>query len=274
MIILDGKKTAKRILDRMKKGIERKNLKLKLAAVSVGSNKVSEIYIGRKKKACEEVGIAFELLRYPRNIKEEELKAEISKISDDPEFSGIIVQLPLSKRINAQNILDAVAKEKDIDVLSERSLGAFYSGSSKVSPPVVSAVSILLREYKINVNGKNVLVIGTGRLVGKPLVVWLMREGATVSAANSKTKDVSLFSKKADIIISGVGKPGLITRTMLKKGVVLLDAGTTIEGGTLKGDIDFESVKNIASFIAPVPGGIGPMTVACLIRNLIDLNNK
>ncbi len=274
MKILDGKKVSRRILEDIKREIEVRHLKLSLAAVLVGSDRVSEVYVNRKKKVCEEVGIIFELFSFPLDIGEKELNKGITEISENPKHSGVIIQLPLPKHINTQDTLNMVPANKDIDVLSENSLGRFYSGSLNILPPVVSAVASLLDEYEINTKGRNVFIVGTGRLVGKPLTIWLMNQGATVSIANSKTEDLSLFSKNADILISGVGKPNLINGNMIKKGAVIIDAGTTIEGGTLRGDIDLDSVKKVASYIAPVPGGIGPMTVACLIKNLLDLNKK
>jgi len=274
MIILNGKKTAQKILKNVKKETKVRKLKLGLAVVQVGDNQVSSAYINQKRRVCENLGIVFGLFNFPESIDEQELKEEVSRIAVNPEYSGIIIQLPLPKKFNTQEILNLIPSEKDVDVLSEASLGKFYTGNLKIFPPVVYAISTLLKEYKIGLEAKIILVIGSGRLVGKPLTLWLVSQGATVSTVNSKTKDIHFFSKNADIIISGVGKPNLITGKMIKKGVVLIDAGTSIESGKLKGDIDFVSVKNKAGYVAPVPGGVGPMTIACLINNLLKLNNK
>jgi len=272
MIILDGKKTAQKILRNIKKETNVRKLKLGLAVVQVGDNQVSSVYINQKRRVCESLGILFGLFNFPESIEEQELRKEISRTAENPEYSGLIIQLPLPKKFNTQEILNLIPSEKDVDVLSEASLGKFYTGNLKIFPPVVCAISTLLKEYKIGLEAKNILVIGSGRLVGKPLTLWFVSQGATVSIVNSKTKDIPFFSKNADIIISGVGKPNLIMGKTIKEGVVLVDAGTSIESGKLKGDVDFASVKNKTGYIAPVPGGVGPMTIACLINNLLKLN--
>lgn len=205
-----------------------------------------------------------------------ELKKEIQNICANPENSGVVIQLPLPShlRVGDQEILDIVPPEKDPDVLSENNLGRFYSGTLSVLPPVVGAIFHLFKNYKISPKGRNVLLVGTGRLVGFPLAVWLLKEEATVSAINKFTKNMSSFTKKADIIISGVGRPGLIKGAMIKKGAIIIDAGSSSENGRTIGDVDLESAAKKAKYISPVPGGVGPLTVACLFENLVKLNLK
>ena len=272
MIILEGRKLAEKILADLKNEIKCRNLELKLAVVLIGNNRISEIYIKEKEKACQTVGVGFRLFKFPAGITTKELKTALQQIVQNPANAGAIVQLPLPKHIDTAEILNTIPQEKDVDVLSEKSLGKFYQGISLILPPVVCAVSQLFKAYGIKMKGKHAVIVGAGRLVGKPMALWLQREGAAVSVLDSSTKNISFFTKNADIIISGVGKPDLITGDMVKRGVVVIDAGTSVEGGKSKGDVEFQSVSKKASYITPVPGGVGPLTVACLFSNLMTLN--
>ncbi|MBU4299148.1 bifunctional 5,10-methylenetetrahydrofolate dehydrogenase/5,10-methenyltetrahydrofolate cyclohydrolase [Patescibacteria group bacterium] len=272
MKILDGKKLSEEILNNLKKEIKKSNLKLRLAVVQVGENPVSKVYIDHKRKAAERIGLSFKLFQFDEKIGAGELKREIEKIVSETENSGVIIQLPLPKGIFPDEFLNLIPEEKDVDVLSEKSLGKFYQGTSKILPPIVDGILSLLKNYKIKIKGRDVVLVGAGRLVGLPMAVQLLREKATISVLNEFTKVPAYFTKKADILISGVGKPNLIKGNMVKKGVVVIDAGTTKLKGKLLGDVDFKSVAKKASYIAPVPGGVGPMTVACLLENLVKLN--
>jgi methylenetetrahydrofolate dehydrogenase (NADP+)/methenyltetrahydrofolate cyclohydrolase len=271
MKILNGKKLSEIILANLKKEIKGSKLSLALTVVQVGENPVSQIFINQKKKACQKAGIDFKLFKFPSRIKTLKLKKEIEKIVKNPTNSGIIIQLPLPKNINTQEILDFIPQEKDVDVLSEKSLGKFYQGTLPILPPTVKGISYLLDSYKITVKGKNIVIVGAGRLVGNPLALWLLQQKATVSVLNEFTRDAPFFTKKADILISGVGKPDLIKGDVVKRGVIVIDAGTSMKNGVLVGDVDFKSVSKKASYITPVPGGVGPMTVACLLENLVKL---
>jgi len=274
MKILDGKKLSEKILTNLKKGIKKSQLQSKLAVVQIGQNSVSQIFINQKKRACEKTGINFKLFKFPAKISTLELKKEIKKITRNPVNSGIIIQLPLPKKFFPEEFLNLIPKEKDIDVLSEGSLGKFYQGTLKILPPTVNGILRLLKNYKIELKGKNIVVIGAGRLVGFPLAIQLLKEKATLSVLNEFTKDAPSFTKKADILISGAGKPNLIKSKMVKRGVVIIDAGSAIKKGKLVGDIDFKSVSKKVSYITPVPGGVGPMTVACLLENLVRLHRR
>jgi len=272
--ILDGKKLSEKILRNLKREIKKSRLKLKLAVIQIGENPVSQIFVNQKKKACQAVDINFRLFKFPAKIKTSKLKKEILRIVKNPTNSGVIIQLPLPKKFLPEEFLNLIPEEKDIDVLSEKSLGKFYQGTLKILPPTVNGILRLLNNYKINLKGKNVMIVGAGRLVGNPIAVQLLKEKATVSVLNEFTKDALFFTKKAEILISGVGKPSLIRGKMVKKGVVAIDAGTSLKNGKLKGDINFKSVSKKASFLAPVPGGVGPLTVACLLENLLKLQKK
>ena len=272
MRILDGKKLAEKILEKIQREIKKSRLKLRLAVIQIEENKVSEIFIKQKQKACQKVGIDFILYKFKKTISLNKLKGEIKNIVTNPRNSGIIIQLPLPKNIRPEEIASLILSKKDVDVLSAESLGKFYQGTLPILPPIVCAVSHLLKEYKINIKGKNVVLIGSGRLVGQPLSLWILREKGTLTIINEFTKNISSFTKKADVVISGVGKPNLIHGKMVKKGVVIIDCGTSSQRGKLLGDVDFKSVSKKANSITPVPGGVGPLTVACLIENLVKLN--
>ncbi len=267
--ILQGEEIAKRILEDLKKQVAGRQLKL--AVVQVGESAISETYIHKKEEAARELGIDFELYKLVQDISQTELKSRVEAIGKDNTVSGMIVQLPLPKHINQQEILDMIPLEKDVDVLSSESFGLFALGRLPILPPTVGAVSLLLQENRVDIKGENVVIVGAGRLVGLPLAIWCIREKATVTIANEYTKDLASITKNADILISGVGKKGLIKGDMVKKGAVVIDAGTSVELKVAKGDIDFESVVKKAGFLTPVPGGVGPLTVVCLLRNLLIL---
>lgn len=272
MILLDGKKLSEEILGNLKKEIENRKLNLKLAVVQIGENLVSSAFIDKKKDACRTTGISFELFNFSPNIEISGLKSKIAKIAANPVNSGIIIQLPVPKKFVTEELLNLIPEEKDTDVLSEQSLGKFYQGTLKILPPTVQGILGLLKKYKISLQGKDIVILGAGRLVGFPLALQLLKEKATVSVLNEFSKDTPSFTKKADILISAVGKPNLIKGDMVKRGAIVIDAGNSIEKGKSSGDVDFKSVSKRASYITPVPGGVGPMTVACLLENLVKLN--
>jgi len=269
---LDGKKLAEKILGKLKKKIEENKLKLRLAVILVGDNPISQIFIRQKEKACQRTGISFKFFEFPAKIKKSRLKKEIEKICQNSKNSGVIIQLPLPKKFLPEDFLNLIPREKDIDVLSESNLGRFYQGTLRILPPTVQGILYLLKKYKIGLKGKNIMVIGAGRLVGFPLTTQLLKEKATVSVLNEFTRNIQFFTPKADILISGVGKANLIKENMVKKGAIIIDAGTTLKKGKLVGDVDFQRVSKKASYITPVPGGVGPLTVACLLENLVKLN--
>lgn len=274
MQILNGKKLAQEILENLKKEIKKKKLKLRLVVLRIGENPISQIFINQKKKACESVGIDFKIYNFKAGIGIQGLKKEIAKIVSNPNNSGIIIQLPLPKNLDTQEILNTIPQEKDVDVLSEDSLGKFYQGILKISPPTVNGILHLLKNYRVKLKGKNIVVVGAGRLVGFPLAIQFLKEKSTLSVLNEFTKDASSFIKKADILVVGVGRPNLIRANMVKKGVTVIDAGCSIWKGRLVGDVDFKNVSKKADYITPVPGGVGPLTVACLLENLVKLQKN
>ena len=274
MQILDGKKLSDKILNNLKKKIESHQMKLRLAVIQIGRNYISEVFISQKKKVAEKIGIGFKLYQFDKKIEKDRLKKKIKEIIKDPLNSGIIIQLPLPKQFLADDFLNLIPEEKDVDILSEKSLGKFYQGKLKILPPIVKGILSLLKNYKIKLKGKNVVIVGTGRLIGLPLNLQLLKEKATLLVLNEFTKNISFFTNKADILISGVGKPNLIKSNMIKKGAVVIDAGISQRNGKVIGDVDFKEVSKKASYITPVPGGVGPMTVVSLLENLVELNKS
>lgn len=271
MIILDGEKLSRKILSDLKKEIELNQLKLKLAVFYIGESRVSKSYLDKKREACAKTGIDFQLNDFSSDVLEDEFKKRIKEAVKDKAVSGIVVQLPLLKKFNTQEILDLLPANKDIDVLSKVSFERFSKNELSIMPPVVKGIKRLFEEYDISLSGKKVVLIGKGRLVGKPLSVWLESEGADFLVLDKETKDLSVFTKDADILISGTGSAGIVKKDMIKEGAILVDAGTSSEDGVIKGDIDKDAYEK-AGYVAPVPGGVGPMTIACLIDNLVRLN--
>ncbi|MCX6760390.1 MAG: bifunctional 5,10-methylenetetrahydrofolate dehydrogenase/5,10-methenyltetrahydrofolate cyclohydrolase [Candidatus Nealsonbacteria bacterium] len=272
MTILDGNKLSQKIIDELAEEIKEKKLNLNLAVVLVGQSLISKSYISKKREASEKIGIKFSFHEFSDEVSQSNMEREVKRLVEEKDVSGIVIQLPLPKDIRLDDILNLVPYNKDPDMLSKDSFDKFQNKESEILPPVVSGIKKLLEEYKIDILNKNIVVVGKGRLVGKPLSVWLKNMGAKFEILDRKTEDISAYTKKADIIISGAGSIGIIKDDMIKEGAVLIDAGTSSEGGEIKGDID-KSAYDKASFVAPVPGGVGPMTVACLLDNLVKLNN-
>lgn len=275
MKILDGIQLAKRILEDLKKEKTAKpgtvRYLAKLAVVQVGENAVSAKYIQEKNKIAKALGFGFKLYRFSGKITSSALQSALRRIAKDAKSTGLLIQLPLPLHLPLQEVLDCIPLEKDVDVLSSKALGLFSQGALPWMPPTVKAISILLGEAKVQLKGARVLVIGAGRLVGLPVSLWLVRQGATLTIANKATTNLSSLAQQADVIISGVGKQGLVKGNMITQGAVVIDAGTSVEQGKTKGDVHFESVSKKAGYLTPVPGGVGPLTVACLFQNLVFL---
>ncbi|MDP3982181.1 MAG: bifunctional 5,10-methylenetetrahydrofolate dehydrogenase/5,10-methenyltetrahydrofolate cyclohydrolase [bacterium] len=268
-IILSGHALAEDIFKNVKKKASVR--KLCLAIVQVGENAVSARYVRSKIEAATSLGINVSLVSLLASVSTKKAREAVRKLAQDKNVQGIIVQLPLPKAVQAQEVLDEIPLEKDVDVLSSLAFGKFALGVLSILPPTVGAIANILRKAGVNLKGAEVALIGAGRLVGLPLMLWLVRQGATVHVMQKSAKDISAITKKADVVISGTGASGILTGKMIKKGAVVIDAGTSEEAGSYGGDVDFKSVEKIASVITPVPGGVGPMTVACLLENLVTL---
>lgn len=275
-MLIDGRKIAEEIKEELKNQIKKSGKKLKLAIVQVGENEISKKFIERKVKFAEDIGVKTRIYNLPAEISTSQLRKKMAEICHIKENDGVILQLPLPEYINTQYVLNGIVPKKDVDVLSSRSFGDFVTGRSKVLPPLVGVIKIIFEKYNIEPVGKNIIVIGRGILVGKPIANWLINEGVTVSVLNSQTLNPSGYTLMADVIISGVGKQGLIKPEMVKDGGVIIDAGTspsTSSGQSAKliGDFD-PAVEDKTSLFTPVPGGVGPITVAMLFKNLVELN--
>ncbi|MBI2024171.1 bifunctional 5,10-methylenetetrahydrofolate dehydrogenase/5,10-methenyltetrahydrofolate cyclohydrolase [Candidatus Giovannonibacteria bacterium] len=273
-MIVDGKAIAEKIRASLREEIFKLNKsgkKIRLAVIKVSGDPVTEKYLKTKKNFAESIGVEVRVYEVLPDISTNKLREKVSEIVHIKENNGVIIQLPFPEKINIQYVLDAIIPEKDPDMLSSRSLGKFGTGKSRIFPPVVAAVNKIFKEYGVELKGKQVVVVGAGRLVGKPITTWLLNQKATISVIDENTPDVSNITLRADVIISGVGKPGLIKPDMVKEGAVLIDCGTSESSGQVRGDIDPEAAKK-ASLFAPVPGGVGPVTVAMLFKNLLELS--
>jgi methylenetetrahydrofolate dehydrogenase (NADP+)/methenyltetrahydrofolate cyclohydrolase len=281
MITVDGNQIAKNIINELKKRRKKINRNIGLAVVQVGQDKISSLFIGKKRKIAESLDINFSLFRFDEKISGSELRQALKKIVQDSRYQGILVQLPLPKTINTQRVLDAIPPEKDVDVLSSASLGKFYTAKNLIYPPIIAATLHILEQYDIKVGTKTVVLVGGGRLVGKPLAVELIKRKATVIVINSSTVSPEKLVMLGDVVISAAGKAGVITEDMVKKGAAIIDAGLSIdkangEKGIFRGDVILErqeSNKKINLFV-PATGGLGPITVVMVMKNLLELSES
>ena len=272
MTIIDGKALSDKIL----KEIENEHSELQakvgrkagLAVIIVGENPASQIYVRNKIRACERVGFHSETIRLDENITEENLLLEIEKLNNDNNIDGILVQLPIPKHINELKVINAISAEKDVDGFHTTNIGKMMIGDETGFLPCTPAGVIqMFEEYNIDLEGKDVLVIGQSNIVGKPMTLLLINKRATVQVCNSKTKNLPEKLQKADVVVAAAGSPKLVKGSDVKEGVVVIDIGINRVDGKICGDVDFEEVSQKASYITPVPGGVGPMTIAMLIKN-------
>ncbi len=274
-IILDGKKLRDKILSELKLKIDKYETKPKLVVILVGENPASKIYVNNKKKTAEKLGIISEVLEYPENITETELLNKIKELNNDKSVTAILVQLPLPKHISKENVMNTITPEKDVDGFTPYNFGKLFSGETPtVYPCTPKGILLLLNEYNIKLEGKHVVIIGRSNIVGRPLSQMILNENATVTVCHSHTQNLTDIIKTADVVISAVGK-NIIKGEMLKNDCVIVDVGIfKDENGKTRGDVDFESASQIASYISPVPGGVGPMTITSLMLNTIELFEK
>ncbi len=271
-IILDGKKLRDKIFKDLKAKLDKMNKKPTLAVIIAGDNPASKIYVNNKKKTAENLGINSFVTEYPSNVTEEELLSKIKELNSDKNITAILVQLPLPSHINKSKILNSISPEKDVDGLTTYNSGKLFSGEKPfVYPCTPKGILLLLDEYGIELEGKHAVVIGRSSLVGKPVAQMLLNRNATVTICHSKTKNLADITKTADILISAVGK-NIVGEKYIKNNCVVIDVGIfRDEFGKLRGDVDFDGVSKHASYISPVPGGVGPMTIASLMINTLEL---
>lgn len=273
-MIIDGKKCSEEILESLRKDISEYKEKIGkvpgLAVIILGNNAASKIYVKSKIKACEKTGILSREIILDENISEEELINEIEKLNNDKNINGILVQLPLPSHINEKKICEAINVKKDVDGFKAENLGKIMLGDDdgfiSCTP---QGIIYLIDQLNMDLNGKNVVVVGRSNIVGKPVASLLINKGATTTVCNSKTKDLAGILRKADIIVIAIGKAKFLTKDMVKERAVVIDVGINRVDGKIYGDVDFENVKDIVSHITPVPGGVGPMTIAMLLKNTV-----
>lgn len=273
MTLIDGKATSQKIKDEIKNEViklKQKGITPTLAVILVGDDPASQTYVASKQKACLACQMGSVMHKLSANTTEQELISLIDVLNADDSIDGILVQLPLPKHINTNEILRKIDPKKDVDGFCAQNIGALVSGLDGFVPCTPLGIMELLKQYNINPQGLNALVIGRSNIVGKPMAALLLNAGATVTIAHSKTKNLADLSKNADLIIAAIGKANFIKPEMIKEGAIIIDVGINrLENGKLVGDCDFENLKDKCDFITPVPGGVGPMTIAMLLSNTL-----
>jgi methylenetetrahydrofolate dehydrogenase (NADP+)/methenyltetrahydrofolate cyclohydrolase len=264
-----GTELAEKINKETAATIKKDKLELRLDVIYIGDNLASEKYINKKREAAEKVGIEFRLWKLERPVSTADILSLTKKLNSDNEVTGILLQLPIPDEYDLNQILESIDPTKDVDGLSPVNMGKLMKGIPGLFPATPEGVIKLLKYYKIDLVGKNVTIIGRSNLVGKPLAQMFINEDSTVTIANGKTKSLREVAMNADILVSATGKPKIITKEIVRPGCVVVDVGTSIIDGKIVGDVDIEGVSEIASLVTPVPGGVGPMTVAMLLSNVI-----
>lgn len=275
--ILDGKALAQAIRVELKARVQKfkeSGQDIGLAAVLVGENPASKVYVNIKEKTCAEVGIKSEKIELPEKTQEEELIKLIQDLNQRKDIHGILVQLPLPKHLNEKRILEFIDPEKDVDGFHFANVGRLFLGDKRVVPCTPLGIMKLIESSNVELEGKHAVVVGRSNTVGKPTALLLLERNCTVSVCHSRTKDLGEITKQADILVAAVGKAKLITKEMVKPGALVIDVGINRVEGEIIGDVDFEKVKEKAAFITPVPGGVGPMTVAMLLENTVKAAEK
>lgn len=272
MKILDGRSLATSLEESIKQEVEVLNRNFiypTLAVILVGDDAPSASYVKMKSKACERVGINSLVFLMPTNTSEEFLLKKIENLNEDSKVHGILVQLPLPPHIDTQKILEKIDVQKDVDGFHPLNMGKMILGLDSFIPATPLGVMRLLEAYEIDVSGKDCVIVGASNIVGKPLSILLLNAGASVSVCHALSKNISFFTQNADLVFVGVGRVGLITKEMIKEGAIVVDIGINRVGGEIVGDVDFSSVAPKSGFITPVPGGVGPMTIASLLQNTL-----
>ena len=277
--IIDGKAISAQIREEIKEEVAEFTAKHgfapSLTVVIVGDDPASQVYVRNKHKACEQVGITSDIISLPADTPEDVLLSLIDRLNNDKAVNGILVQLPLPKHINEKNIICRISPQKDVDAFGYENVGRILTGDFDFLPCTPAGVMELLHRSDITVSGKDCVVIGRSNIVGKPMAALLMHENGTVTVCHSRTTDLCAHTKRADILVSSVGKPGFITADMIKEGAVVIDVGINrLPDGKLTGDVDFDNCEEKASAITPVPGGVGPMTITMLLKNTLTAANK
>lgn len=270
-IRIDGKQISAQIKDELKERVEKENLEVTLAVIQVGNDPASTVYVGNKKKACEYIGIRSLAYELPEETPEEELLQLIKELNDRDDVNGILVQLPLPAHMGEDKVIQTISPKKDVDGFHPQSVGALSIGQPGFVSCTPAGVIQLLKRTGVEINGKECVIVGRSNIVGKPMALLMLRENATVTVCHSHTKDLKEVTKRADILIVAIGKPKFITKEYVKDGAVVIDVGIHRGAdGKLCGDVDYDDVAPITHAITPVPGGVGPMTIAMLMNNCVE----
>lgn len=268
---IDGKEISQMVKDELKERVKKEKIEATLAVIQVGSDPASTVYVGNKKKACEYIGIRSLAFELPEETKEEELLDLVRELNDREDVDGILVQLPLPTHMDEDKVIQTISPKKDVDGFHPQSVGALSIGQPGFVSCTPAGVIQLLKRSGVEIEGKECVIVGRSNIVGKPMALLMLRENATVTVCHSRTKDLKEVTRRADILIVAIGKPRFITKEYVKEGAVVIDVG--IHRGAdnkLCGDVDFEEVEPVASAITPVPGGVGPMTIAMLMNNCVE----
>lgn len=273
--LIDGKKVSQDIRlalsEETRKFMEETTIQPHLVVIIVGNDPASRTYVRNKKKSCEEVGFKSTVIELEESISEPDLLSQIEMLNNDASVHGILVQLPLPAHIDEEHVISAISVEKDVDGFHPYQVGALVSGMDCLKPCTPSGVIELLKAYNIEMTGRHAVIVGRSHIVGKPLIQLLLDENATVTVCHSRTQNLAEFTKSADLLIVAIGRPNFITSDMVKEGAVVIDVGINrLETGKLVGDVAFDEVEPKVSYITPVPGGVGPMTITMLLRNTLE----
>ncbi|MFP5518583.1 MAG: bifunctional 5,10-methylenetetrahydrofolate dehydrogenase/5,10-methenyltetrahydrofolate cyclohydrolase [Bdellovibrionia bacterium] len=278
MEILNGKVVAEHLLQKVKLETEvlmrHGGRRPHLTVIIVGNDRASEIYVSNKKKACEKIGMSSDIIALPAMTTTQELVQLIATLNSNPQVDGILVQLPLPKTINSSEVLSAITPNKDVDCFGSMAMGKVFSGQAEIYPCTPAGVIKICEYYKLPLKGKNAVVVGKSNIVGKPMAVMLLDRGATVTVCHSKTEDLKGFTRQADIVVVAAGVPHLLTTQDFKKGAVVIDVGIHRQENKIIGDVLNEGADDHLAAMTPVPGGVGPMTIACLLENTLTLSKK
>ena len=277
-VIIDGKELAKKIRANLKiecEELKKKNINSKLAVIMVGEDPASKVYVRNKSRACEDVGIEYEEYLLDANITQKELIELIEKLNNDKTINGILLQSPIPSNLDINEAFRTISSEKDVDGFNPVNVGKLVLNQDTFVSCTPYGIMKMFEEYDIDLTGKNVVILGRSNIVGKPLIHCCLNKNATVTSCHSKTQNLAQKAKEADILISAIGKANFVTADMVKDGAVVIDVGINrLNNGKITGDVDFESVKEEASYITPVPGGVGPMTIAMLMNNVIKATKR
>lgn len=273
-MILDGKTLSNEIKEELKARIRSFLIKPCLAVIQIGDDAASNVYIRSKEKACIELGIYFKHIKFNEHALEREVVNKIIELNNDEYVNGILLQLPIPPKFNQNKLINLIHRDKDVDGLTDYNAGKLFKGCPNFVPCTPLGIIRLLDKYNIDIEGKHAVIVGRSNLVGKPVATMLLAKGATVTTCHSKTVDLQAYTKQADILVVAVGQKHLITKDMVKEDAVVIDVGINRIDNKLYGDVDFDNVKDKVSYITPVPGGVGPMTVAMLLENVVKNYEK